>query len=491
MPPLSDIPQPTIVDLELTTACNLRCLHCAINLEGYQFRSLSWPAFERILPFVEQHKPAVLLGGHGEPMVHPRFLDACRALADAGGTLSLITNGLLLNPETTEALLDLAQSGSFAHMTCSIDGARAETYNYVRRRGSFDALRKNLLRLADGKKARGIDRPGLSIEVVAMKANETELALMPALAREMGAAELVVADLVEYEGFLNQSLPPGVQSLQYMEQMKNSAEEAGILLTITPGLAERLAGPAPTLESGDRTGVLSGLLPELEKDRGGLIKDCDDPWTKVFIGSNGDVRPCCFLSMPMGSLLSQDLDEIWVGRHYQVIRHLLRSPSPLTVCRLCFARGWKKADEIGWVQSLRLKVLDGLGAVTDPRPTAILPILTIEPDDGHQGDSFALTLELAVDGPPPAGTFDVHLFATGPDGKSHHWLVFPKGNRVVPFLEGWRAAPLGPLRVLETTVPKWPAGTTCSWTATVTRTGADVEDPTTWLSSSRQDFSVI
>lgn len=495
MPHVSDIPQPTIVDLELTTACNLRCIHCAINLDGYRFRSLSWQAFERILPFVERHRPAVLLGGHGEPMVHPRFLDVCRALADVGCAVSLITNGLLLNPETTEALLDLAQSGSFVHITCSIDGAGAQTYNRIRRPGRFDALHGALTRLAEAKQARGIDRPGLSIEVVAMRANEVELPLMPGLAEELGAAELVVADLVEYEGFLNQSLPPGDQSLQCLEQMKRSAKEAGILLTITPGLSERLAGPVPTEDPATSAGILGGLLPELKKDRSGLVKDCDDPWTKIFIGSNGDVRPCCFLSMPMGSLTQEDLDEIWVGRHYKAIRHLLRSPSPLTVCRLCFARGWRKADETGWAQTLRLKVRDGLGVVTGRRPTAIQPILTLDPGHGHPGDPFILTLELAVEdsllfeaGPP--GIFDIHVFATGPDGHTHHWLLFPQGGRAVPFLQGWRATPLGPLRILESTIPQWPAGTTYSWTATVTRADADVEDPATWLTSDRQDFSV-
>ncbi|RLE35690.1 MAG: hypothetical protein DRJ61_02600 [Acidobacteria bacterium] len=490
MSALSDIPQPTIIDLELTTACNLRCLHCAINLDGYRFRSLSWQALERILPFVKRHRPAVLLGGHGEPMVHPQFLDVCRALAEVGGTLSLITNGLLLNPETTDALLDLAQSGSFVHITCSIDGARPQTYNHIRRRGHFDTLRENLLRLAHSKKERGIDRPGLSIEVVAMKANQEELSLMPALAKELGAAELVVADLVEYEGFLNQSLPPGTQSRQYLEQMKKSAEDTGILLTITPGLAERLAGPAPTQDSADGSGVLSGLLPELKKDRSNKVKDCDDPWTKVFVGSNGDVRPCCFLTMPMGSLNSQGLDEIWVGQNYRTIRRLLRSQSPLTVCRLCFARGWRKSDELGWAQNLRLKVLDSLGAITNPRPTTIQPISTLNPERGRPGDPFTVSLELVVEGTPPQGTFDIHVFATGPDGQSHHWLLFPKGTQVVPFLQGWRAAPLGPLRILDSTIPQWPVGRTYSWTTTVTHAGADVEDPKTWLSSNRQDFFI-
>ena len=423
-------------------------------------------------------------------MVHPRFLDFCRALGEAGSNISLITNGLLLTPETTDAILDLAESGSFVHITCSIDGARPETYNHIRRRGRFDVLRDNLLRLGECKRSRGIDRPGLSIEVVAMRANQAELPLMPGLAEELGAAELVVADLVEYEGFLDQGLVPGDQSMQCLEEMKRSAEEAGILLTITPGLVERLAGPAPEGDSAGSKGILSGLLPELKKDRRGLIKDCDDPWTKLFIGSNGDVRPCCFLSMPMGSLLSQDLDEIWVGHHYETIRHLLRSSSPLTVCRLCFARGWRKADDTGWAQNLRLGVLDGLAALTNPRPTVIQPILTLTPDRGLPGEIFALTLELAIEGSPPRGTFDVHVFATGPDGQSCHWLLFPQGGRAVPFLQAWRVSSLGPLRILDSTVPSWPAGKTYSWTAAVTKAGADVEDPETWLSSHRQDFFI-
>jgi len=483
-------PKPAIIDLELTTACNLRCLHCAINLKGYRFYSLSWQAFERILPFVERYKPTIMLGGHGEPMVHPRFLDVCRALSEVGGKISLITNGTMLTPEITRVLLDLAQNGSFLHMTCSIDGVGPETYDHIRRKGRFTVLRNNLLRLAEQKIERGIDRPGLSIEVVAMKANEAELPLMAGLARELGAAELVVADLVEYEGFLNQSLAPGDQSLQCIEQTKRSAEEKGILLNITPGLEERLSGPISDRESSDSEGVFSALLPELDKDRSGLIKDCDDPWTKIFIGSNGDVRPCCFLSIPMGSLNDQNLDEIWEGQHYNVIRKLLRSPSPLTVCRLCFARGWRKGEHQGWTQKLNQVLRDGLERTLNPHPAAIHPRLIIEPTEGRPGTPFSLTLELEIKGKTPGGTFDIHVLATGPDGRACHWLLFPQGGRRVPFLQGWRATPLGPLKILETTVPDWPRGRNYAWTAIVTRNGGDISDRATWLGNDKQTFRV-
>ncbi len=483
-------PKPSFIDLELTTACNLRCLHCAINQEGYRFRSLSWGAFERILPFLELHRPTVLLGGHGEPMVHPRFLDVCGALGKTGSSFSLITNGILLTSETSEALLDLAQAGSFIHMTCSIDGVSSETYDRIRRRGRFEVLRGNLLRLAERKRERGIDRPGLSIEVVAMKANQAELPLMPSLAQELGAAELVVADLVEYEGFLNQSLVPGNQALDCLEQMKKAAAAVGILLTLTPGLVERLSGPSPTGVPAEADGIFSSLLPELDKDRSGFVKDCDDPWTKIFIGSNGDVRPCCFLSIPMGSLLDEDLSEIWDGYHYRTIRHLLRSPSPLTVCRLCFARGWRPAERPGRIQKFNQMLRDGAERITNPYPAALQPKLTLEPKTGIPGTPFSLTLELTIEGEIPRGTFDVHVFATGPDDRTCHWLLFPRGGRKVPFLQGWRATPLGPWKILETTIPDWPAEEAYSWTAVVTRSGADILNRKTWIGSHCTSFTV-
>ena len=125
----------------------------------------------------------------------------------------------------------------------------------------------------------------------------------------------------------------------------------------------------------------------------------------------------------MGTLAGEDLEDIWVGHRYKSMRHLLSSPSPLTVCRLCFARGWKKAEETGWASTFVQKLRDGLGEVIHPRPNTIQPILTIKPENGRPGTPFGVTLELAVEGKPPQGTFDVHVFATGPGGQTQKSTV--------------------------------------------------------------------
>lgn len=47
---------------------------------------------------------------------------------------------------------------------------------------------------------------------------------------------------------------------------------------------------------------------------------CPAPWKVFFVEANGNARPCCLISKPMGNINEQTFEEIWNGELYQELR---------------------------------------------------------------------------------------------------------------------------------------------------------------------------
>ncbi len=86
---------PTSVQIEPTTRCNIRCRFCPVT-SGRYGKDMPWEVFERILPAISPDCLGVLYG-NGEPLLHPRFLDMCRALRDRGARVVTSTNGMAVS----------------------------------------------------------------------------------------------------------------------------------------------------------------------------------------------------------------------------------------------------------------------------------------------------------------------------------------------------------------------------------------------------------
>ncbi|MFA5054407.1 MAG: radical SAM protein, partial [Parcubacteria group bacterium] len=83
----------TVLHIETTTACNLRCGHCTRVLPDYQVHSMPWEVFEKLIPAMREHQPSVLLNGHGEPLVHPDFRRQFAAVTSCDCSVRFQTNG--------------------------------------------------------------------------------------------------------------------------------------------------------------------------------------------------------------------------------------------------------------------------------------------------------------------------------------------------------------------------------------------------------------
>ncbi|MCD4687430.1 MAG: hypothetical protein K8S97_15985, partial [Anaerolineae bacterium] len=72
--------------VELTSRCNLSCQMCIQRVWTTPPADMPFDAFCALIDSLRARPamPIIHLGGYGEPMHHPRFLDAVRYAKDAG-----------------------------------------------------------------------------------------------------------------------------------------------------------------------------------------------------------------------------------------------------------------------------------------------------------------------------------------------------------------------------------------------------------------------
>ena len=79
--PASDYPE--VLQVEVTTRCNLNCTFCQARPPDVRARGdLEYTTYERVLDQLRTTIDRVNLWGAGEPMLHPRFFDMAAKARD-------------------------------------------------------------------------------------------------------------------------------------------------------------------------------------------------------------------------------------------------------------------------------------------------------------------------------------------------------------------------------------------------------------------------
>lgn len=100
--------QPEINSIEFTNNCNLKCPNCPNSVLKFHKGYISDEVFEETLKYVPPYKnETVAVHCMGEPLLHPKFFTYLGRMAELGVNIMISTNGLLLDNEKGERLLDI------------------------------------------------------------------------------------------------------------------------------------------------------------------------------------------------------------------------------------------------------------------------------------------------------------------------------------------------------------------------------------------------
>ena len=166
---------------ELTNLCNFSCVHCIRDEDGPK-HYLSLEIIEKVLREAAAYRSFVLaVFTGGEPTIHPRFADVVERVAGHDLSFGFVTNGWHFDRvcRQIEPFKSHLRAVNF-----SLDGAREETHDALRRRpGSFRRVMQalSLCRFH-----------GLSAEInmVVTTVNRSEVEEMALLAGRLGCEAL-------------------------------------------------------------------------------------------------------------------------------------------------------------------------------------------------------------------------------------------------------------------------------------------------------------
>lgn len=155
---------PLLVDIELSSVCNLHCPMCYTITEEFKeqvnAKRMDWDLYTRIIDEIGGKVPAIRLSLRGEATLHKKFVDAVRyAKAHGIKEVSMLTHGGKLTPAYFRKI---AEAG-IDWITVSIDGI-GDTYEAVRKPLKFADIVGKLRAIKDMKDANGWLRPVIKVQ---------------------------------------------------------------------------------------------------------------------------------------------------------------------------------------------------------------------------------------------------------------------------------------------------------------------------------------
>jgi len=282
---------PLLVDLELSTVCNLRCPFCYTLTQEFREKVsatlMDFGLFRKVVDEIAGKVFAVRLSLRGEPTLHPDFLRAVRYAKEKGiGEVSMLTNGSRLTPEFFSDVLE----AGLDWITISFDGVGSE-YEKNRSPLKFEEMYQRLADMVRIKREHGTVKPVIKIQAV-----------WPAIEKDPGGflhTMTAVSDLVAFNPLIDFSGADADGEVPYEE---------------------------------------------------GFV--CPQPYQRLVIGADGTALLCANDEEgdhPVGDATVQTVHEIWHGARLREVREAHRQKDgfkELAVCRKCYLPRRTRDDRV-------------------------------------------------------------------------------------------------------------------------------------------------
>lgn len=167
---------PVKARLDISTACQLKCLLCPTEENsGREFLKSGMMASSEITGFLEQNPRIrmVELASAGEALLNPDLPEILRCAHDRGVATSL-GGGVNMNDASDEALEALVRYGT-VRIRISVDGVTDETYRKYRVGGSLSRVLANIKKINAFKEKYQSEFPELILQFIVFGHNEHEI----------------------------------------------------------------------------------------------------------------------------------------------------------------------------------------------------------------------------------------------------------------------------------------------------------------------------
>lgn len=325
--------RPRLVFWELTTGCNLRCIHCrASATELMSPDDLATSECLRVVDELAQYAPLILVLSGGEPLWRRDVFEIASRANQRGIRVALATNGTLMD----EAMAERTREAGIVRVAISLDGADRATHDSFRgHNGAFEAAIRGIRCLQD---------VGLSTQIntTVSRHNAHQLPEMVELAKKLkvdafhlfllvpvGCGLTIAEDQSVSAGdaerilnwYYDRSLDSGMElkatcAPQYYRIARQRRAESRRAGEAVPDLMPRplkaaAAGPAAGVPGSHGQGRPGGHPHGHPADLNQMTRGCLAGSGVCFISHKGVVQPCGYLPLEAGDLRKQGFREIW------------------------------------------------------------------------------------------------------------------------------------------------------------------------------------
>ena len=290
-------------DLELSLACNLRCLYCYAEAGAKKQNEMS---LEEIYSVIDQAvdlgaKKMVIIGG-GEPLLYNDYWDVLKKVREHNLQSITFTNGTVIDTSTAQKLY--AHNEDVALKFNAMDeGIQDHLAGNIK--GTGRKIKQALECLLEAGYSGEEGAPRLALETIVCRQNYDEIVPIYMFCRE-------------------NNLTPYVEILN----VQGSAKKNRDLLEISPSDAYQLF---KTLQEYDeRTwGIEWPLIPPIAG------QTCKRMYYSAYITATGDVQPCPGVDISSGNIRDQKLETIISESEiFNAVRYIDRNISdPCKTCR--------------------------------------------------------------------------------------------------------------------------------------------------------------
>ena len=178
-----DMPDPIVFTIDPSNRCNLSCDWCFTRAYNERHPDiLDGALMHRLIDdLAGTGLRAVALCGGGEPLMNPETPAAIRHIADTGKRVGLITNGTLLNDDSTSAVLDCCD-----YVRLSVDAADPHTWQSLHH-GADNHWNHLLDRIRTLARERKAHRPTVGVSFLICPENYEQIPDAAALFKSLGA----------------------------------------------------------------------------------------------------------------------------------------------------------------------------------------------------------------------------------------------------------------------------------------------------------------
>lgn len=155
---------PLLVDIELSSVCNLTCPMCYTITDAFKQQvnvtRMDWVLYKKIIDEIGGKVPAIRLSLRGEATLHTKFIETIRYAKDHGiKEVSLLTHGGKLTLPYFQKMVEAGVDW----ITISVDGL-GETYERVRKPLKFVDILEKIEAIQQYKEEYKLKRPVIKVQ---------------------------------------------------------------------------------------------------------------------------------------------------------------------------------------------------------------------------------------------------------------------------------------------------------------------------------------